>query len=122
MRFLVDENLPPRLAALLTQSGHDAVHVRHLDVAGAPDSMILDLAAAEAQIVISADTDFGALLAQRRATAPSVLLVREVVTLRPPELAKLIIDYLEVLAPRLMSGAVATLTTTGVRVRALPLR
>jgi predicted nuclease of predicted toxin-antitoxin system len=28
VRFLVDENLSPRFAELLTQEGHDTVHVR----------------------------------------------------------------------------------------------
>ena len=31
MKLLIDENLPPRLAALLSEAGHDAAHVRHLD-------------------------------------------------------------------------------------------
>lgn len=122
MRFLVDQNLPPRLARLQTESGHDAVHVRDLDARSAPDSEIVDLAAAHDRAIISADTDFGALLAHTRATAPSVLLVREVVSLRPPDLVETIVDHLEVLAPRLQAGAIAAFTTEGVRVRALTLR
>lgn len=122
MRFLVDENLPPRLATLLAESGHDAVHVRDLDARSAPDSEIVDLAAAEDRVIISADTDFGALLAEARAMAPSVLLVREIVSFRPPDLTTIVLDNLEVLAPHLEAGAIAAFTTAGVRVRTLPLR
>jgi predicted nuclease of predicted toxin-antitoxin system len=61
VKFLVDENLPPRLAELLAASGHDAVHVRDLNAASAPDSRIMELAAGGDRIVVSADTDFGAL-------------------------------------------------------------
>ncbi len=88
MRLLVDQNLPPRLASLLSDAGHDAVHVRDLDLAKAPDAAILDLAVAEDRTIISADTDFGALLAYGRSTKPSVVLVREIVGLTPAGMAE----------------------------------
>ena len=77
MRFLIDENLSWRLAPLLSTSGHDAVHIRDLDASGAPDSEVMALAVRDSRVIISADTDFGALLAHTRATKPSVILVRE---------------------------------------------
>ena len=67
MRFVVDENLPPSLAKLLTASGHDAVHVRDMEAARAPDSVVMSRAPTEDRVIVSADTDFGALLAQARA-------------------------------------------------------
>ncbi|MGP3921269.1 DUF5615 family PIN-like protein [Nonomuraea sp. 10N515B] len=44
MNFLVDENLSPRVAELLTKTGHDAVHVRDLQATSAPDTTIMELA------------------------------------------------------------------------------
>lgn len=70
----------------------------------------------------SADTDFGALLAHARATEPSVILVRELVELRPPDLVNIILANLEVLEQHLHTGAIAAFTSSGIRVRALPLR
>jgi predicted nuclease of predicted toxin-antitoxin system len=122
VRFLVDENLPPRLAKLLAASGHDAVHVRDLAAASAPDSAIMALAADQDRVIVSADTDFGALLAQARATRPSVILVREIMSLHPAELASVILGQLEILEPHFRTGAIAAITATGIRVRALPLR
>ncbi|MFC5946554.1 hypothetical protein, partial [Micromonospora harpali] len=69
-----------------------------------------------------ADTDFGALLAHARATEPSVVLVREILELRPPDLVDIVLEHLDVLEPHLETGAIAAFTTTGIRVRALPLR
>jgi predicted nuclease of predicted toxin-antitoxin system len=80
------------------------------------------LAVEHARVILSADTDFGALLAYARATEPSVVLVREIVELRPPEMVNLILGHLDVLDPHLRAGAIATFTATGIRVRALPLR
>ena len=65
MRFLVDNALSPVLATLLSQAGHDALHVRSIELQRAEDIVIFDKAAAEDRIVVSADTDFGALLAAR---------------------------------------------------------
>jgi predicted nuclease of predicted toxin-antitoxin system len=98
------------------------VHVRDVEAARAPDSRIMTLAAGEDRVIVSADTDFGALLAHTRATKPSVLLVREVVDLHAEDLASLILGQLELLEPHFKVGAIAAITTRGIRVRALPLR
>lgn len=122
MKFLVDQNLSPRLADLLVRSGHDAVHVRNINATGAPDTEILDLAVRDERVIISADTDFGALLAYSRATKPSVILIRALIDRRPPELAGILVANLDVLEEHLQSGAVVAFTRTDIRVRALPLR
>jgi predicted nuclease of predicted toxin-antitoxin system len=122
MRFLIDENLSRRLAELLTKAGHDAVHVRDLDAAGAPDTEIVTLATRDDRIIVSADTDFGALLAHSRATKPSVILVRALADRRPPELAGIIAANLDTIQEHLQSGAIAAFAQDGIRVRPLPLR
>lgn len=122
MNFLIDENLSPRVAELLTKAGHDAVHVRDLQATSAPDSTIMALAMADNRVIVSADTDFGALLAQARTTEPSVILVREILELRPPDLVNIILNHLDVLEPHLSTGAIVAFAPAGIRVRALPLR
>lgn len=121
MKLLIDQNLPHQLATLLTQVGHDAVHVRDLELATAPDHVIVDKAIDDDRAIVSADTDFGALLAARRATRPSVLLVREIVGLPPAELARRIDAQHLSLEPYLKTGAIVAFTPEGVRVRSLPL-
>lgn len=122
MRFLVDENLPPELASLLRSAGHDAVHVHDIDLTGTSDSALLDRAGTEDRAIISADTDFGGLLAERRATRPSVLLVRAIVAMPPDEMADRISEQLLELSPHLSAGAIVALERDRARVRDLPLR
>lgn len=73
MRFLIDNALSPAVGEALAASGHDAVHVRSLRMHAASDEEIFDVAAREGRVVVSADTDFGTLLAARKSTSPSVI-------------------------------------------------
>lgn len=121
MRFLVDNNLSPKVAARLTEAGHDASHVRDYGLSAAPDEIVLTTAASEGRILISADTDFGALLAASGATGPSVLLVRRISERRADEMAAIIMANLEQVADDLDRGAIVVLGEDWVRVRSLPI-
>ena len=82
MKLLIDNALSPLVAEGLRQAGHDVVHVRDIGLQEAPDDVILDRAQADQRVIVSADTDFGTLLALRCSRRPSFVLLRR--TARSP--------------------------------------
>ena len=57
----------------LRRIGHDATHVRDYALQAAEDERIFALGKDENRILLSADTDFGTVLALRRQRKPSVI-------------------------------------------------
>ena len=59
MKFLVDAQLPRRLARELAAAGHDAVHTSDFPASNrTPDKEIVALAMRENRIVVTKDNDF----------------------------------------------------------------
>lgn len=121
MRFLLDQNLPPRLAEFLQEAGHDAVHTSDYGLERASDEEVLDRAQAEGRVLISADTDFGTILASSRADAPSVIEVRRISRRRAQALAFLLLANVDNLAEHLEAGSLVVLEERRVRIRRLPI-
>ena len=121
MRFLVDNALSPVLATLLQQAGHDATHVRAIGLQRADDAVIFERTELEDRVLISADTDFGTLLATRSARKPSVIQFRGRGSRHPDALARAILANLPQLADALESGSIVTFEPSRVRVRPLPI-
>ena len=109
------------LCGFLIEAGHDVVHVRDRGLTGARDEVVLALAVSEGRVLISADTDFGTLLARSDAGNPSVVLIRRAVGRRAAQQARLIIDNLPVVQDDLESGAVIVLGERTIRIRRLPI-
>ena len=122
MNYVVDTNLSPRLAALLRDAGHDAVHVRDIGLRTASDDEIIDYAISTDRIVISHDTDFGTLLAYRELSKPSFILIRSSDPVDVDDQARLIVANLDAMSDDLETGAIAVFARGRLRIRRLPLR
>ena len=121
MRFLLDECLPAAIGAGLREAGHDCAHVYDLGMGGQPDEQIMAQAAAEERILVSADTDFGELLATAPVIAPSLILLRRS-DKRPEALANVILANLGQVQDDLTCGALVVISDTRIRSRRLPLK
>lgn len=120
-KLLIDAALSPLLVAPLVAAGHDVVHVNALGLGTATDDEILDRALLDERAVVSADTDFSALLHARGAARPSVILFRRGAEKRPTEQVRLLLSHLPQLERDLPQGVVVVVLTDRIRIRKLPL-
>ncbi len=107
MRFLVDANLSPRVAAHLCDGGYEKILHHALDTGHA---------------IISADSDFATMLALTGMVAPSLILLRSADHLNPTEQAHLPLANLPAVLQDLDSGCVVSISQNHLRVKSLPIQ
>ena len=121
MRLLLDQNLSRDLPALLAGPTFDVADTRSLGMQRWDDEAITDYAAAEDRVIVSADTDFGAILAARQSAKPSFVLLRRTNNLSPEAIAAVLASNLPAHEEALSQGAIVVISDNVVRVRQLPI-
>ena len=113
MLLLADENFPKPVIEVLRAEGHDVLWAR-TDHAGARDVVLLDLAEAEARIVLTLDKDFWQIAVQRRSPLEqSGVVLFRVRPAMPERLAPLVRAFIA--ADTTWAGHISIITADGIQ-------
>jgi len=119
MKFLVDMALSPKTVKVLRNSGYDAIRVNELDMAKSKDREILAYAKKNDMVVITADLDFGNILAYTGYKKPSVIIFR-LKDPSPNHVNSLLLYALPNIKDSLDRGSIVVIGDYRIRIRELP--
>jgi len=121
MKVLVDMNLSPDWARFLAEAGFEAVHWSNVGSKSATDSELMQWAAENDHVILTADLDFGAILAATHGIKPSVVQVRSDL-LSPGAVGRAVVRAIGQAHQELLDGALISVDAAHARLRILPLR
>jgi predicted nuclease of predicted toxin-antitoxin system len=121
MKVLVDMNLSPDWARFLAEAGFEAVHWSNVGSKSATDSELMQWAAENDHIILTADLDFGAILAATHGIKPSVVQVRSDL-LSPGAVRGAVLRAVRQAHQELLDGALISIDAAHARLRILPLK
>ena len=109
-----------RVALWLRTQGHDAAHLNDENLYHLPDNLIIEKAIAENRIILTADMDFGQLLAFNKSQQTSVIQFR-VSDCKPANIQAKLELLFEKFADQLDVDFLITVEDNRIRFRKLPL-
>src|SRR5579871_837115 len=121
MKVLVDMNLSPEWATFLAEAGFEAIHWSSVGSRSATDVELMQWAAENNHVVLTADLDFGAILAATHRLKPSVVQVRSDL-LSPRAIGNSVARALRQAQQELLDGALMSVDAAHARLRILPLK
>ncbi len=121
MKFLIDMPVSPALVDWLKARGHEGVHAQDIGLATASDPEIVVRARGENRIIITADLDFGRILALSGEDGPSIILFRGG-NYSDREMCDLLARVLDSVPEATLTKAICVVDKNRVRVTRLPLK
>ncbi len=119
LRFLLDMGISANLALWLRGQGYDAVHLNDEYLFKLDDILILEKAIQENRIIITADMDFGHLLALNQSKVASVIQFRTS-NFTPDNVKVKLLLLLEKFADQMNEHFIITVEDKRMRFRRLP--
>ena len=116
MRFKLDENLSPTVAALLIEAGHNTATVAEQGLAGAEDHDIASVCLDEGRILLTLDLDFADVRAYPPHRYPGLIVLR-ISSQAPRCQMEVVSGMLTSLSGRSLQGQLWVVEDSRIRVR-----
>jgi predicted nuclease of predicted toxin-antitoxin system len=116
IKFLLDENVPLSIGAFLRDVGFDVVHAKEVEMLGASDDHIMELARREERTLITLDKHFADLVLYPPNTHWGVIRIR----IHPPRLdnvTEALTHFLKQFDTSTIRGTLIVLENNGFRIR-----
>jgi len=120
MKFLLDMPLSPKTVFFLRDLGYEAIRVNELGMAKSKDKEIIGYASEREMVILSADLDFGNILAYTQSNKPSVIIFR-LLDPSPEHVNSLLSSNLPNIKDDLIIGSIVIIEDFKIRVRKLPI-
>ena len=118
-QFILDENMSPDIVVPLELNGHDAIAVSQV-APRTSDSEVLAWTVQENRILVTFDTDFGALIYEQGLAAPPAVVLFRLRNMPVAAIIRLVAHVLS--AARSWAGCFWVITEDSIRRRPLPRR
>jgi predicted nuclease of predicted toxin-antitoxin system len=119
MKFLADMGISQSTVKWLLREGHDAIHVRDLNMNSAADEDIIEAARQKGYTVLTCDLDFGDIMAVTGDVSPGIIIFR-LENSKPDNINKRLEQVLRESSTALAEGALIIVEEARHRVRLLP--
>lgn len=114
MKFLADAHISAGMVAMIRDLGHDCIDASAIPPR-MPDIDVLQMAAQQERIVVTADKDFGELVIVHGIACPGVILIRIALANETDRVAALRSAWSTILSR--LPGSFVTVSAAGVRAR-----
>lgn len=116
MRFLVDENLPFEVVAVLEREGHDVLYLPATPERGATDRRVWQIAAEQERVVVTRDLDFPL---PEKPAPPGLILLRVPDTFKKDAIVAVLSEFVSTEAFAAVAGSITVVSPGRARSRRL---
>lgn len=121
MKIIIDMNLSPKWVDFFTSVAIESAHWVNIGNPQAADIEIFEYAILNECVILTADLDFGAILAFTRSNRPSVIQIRLEYPF-PHEIGETLLLAIKQFEAYIKEGCLLTLDNSKMRVKILPLK